>query len=114
LKFRITDHDGTEHEVEQTQSDGVDFELHFDIPFVKATMETVETGDGERVPVLRIGHMFFLAYAASRRVARADGATEFPSFDEWRDTVAAVSLLGGEEVEVGEKPSGPLDSDHAA
>jgi hypothetical protein len=114
LKFKITNHDGTEAEVEQTQSDGVDFELHYDIPFVKATMETVETGDGERVPVLRIGHMFFLAYAASRREARSAGADEFPSFDEWRDSVASVSLVGSEEVEVGGKPSGPLDSDHAA
>ena len=114
MKFKVTSHDGTEAEVEQTQSDGVDFELHYDIPFVKATMETVETGDGQRVPVLRIGHMFFLAYAASRREARAGGATEFPSFDEWRDSVASVSLLGSDEVEVEDKPSGPLDLDHAA
>jgi hypothetical protein len=114
LRFKITKHDGNEFEVEQTQSDGVDFELHFDIPFVKATMETVQLGDGSYVPVLRIGHMFFLAYAAARREARAAGETEFPSFDEWRDSVAAVATLGAEEVEVDGKPSGPLDLDHAA
>lgn len=93
--FRVTKLDGTTTDAKSRQADVIAFERHFNMPFIKATLDTVEV-DGQSQPALRMEHMWFLAYSACRRADRQAGL-DTVDFDDWLDDVDGVEMVEVEE-----------------
>jgi hypothetical protein len=87
--------DGSEAQAQSRQADIIAFERHFNMPFVKATLDTIEI-EGKHQPAMRMEHMWFLAYSAWRRDERKAGR-EVPDFDTWVDDVDEVDMVQVED-----------------
>ena len=74
INLRIQFIDGTEKQVSAIAADLIAFETRFDISVARLEKE------------IRLTHLFFLAYSASKRTGDTD-----LEFEKWTETVAAVA-----------------------